>query len=119
MTGHFELKRGADGRFLFNLKAGNGEIILTSGVFASKGAASTGIEVVKASAPNDKLYERKIATNKKPYFILKSANGEVLGRSEMYSSTTTMENGIKSVMRNAVEAPVRDLAPRLANMAAR
>ena len=40
MIPHFELKRTENGRFLFNLKAGNGETILTSGLFDDKAAAS-------------------------------------------------------------------------------
>lgn len=109
MTGTFELSSGTSGRFLFNLKASNGEIILTSGLYASKAAASDGIALVRAAAPNDAQYERKIAKNKQPYFVLKSAKGDTLGRSEMYSSTSAMENGIHSVMRNAVDASLKDL----------
>lgn len=109
MAANFEIKNAANGRFIFNLKAANGEIILTSGVFATKEAASTAVGEVKANAPNVAQFERKTASNKQPYFVLKAANGEILGRSETYSSTSAMEHGIKSVMRNAVEAAVKDL----------
>ena len=30
MAGKFELKTAKDGQFMFNLKAGNGQVILTS-----------------------------------------------------------------------------------------
>ncbi|APW46210.1 YegP family protein [Rhodoferax antarcticus] len=42
-------------------------------------------------------------------FNLKAGNGQVIGRSEMYSSATAMENGIKSVMTHAPDAPIKDL----------
>ena len=109
MAGHFELRSATNGRFYFNLKAGNGEIILTSGTFPTLDAASAAIELVKANAPIDAQFERTNVTGKQPHFVLKAVNGETLGRSETYSSVTAMENGIKSVMRNAADATVMDL----------
>ena len=51
-----------------------------------------------------------VASPKKgePYFVLKAGNGQVIGKSEMYSSKTAMENGISSVMKNAADAKVDD-----------
>jgi uncharacterized protein YegP (UPF0339 family) len=57
----------------------------------------------------DERYERKTATDGSPYFILKAANGEPLGRSEMYSSPSACETGIVSVKTNAPTASVEDL----------
>lgn len=109
MTGHFELKRTDSGRFMFNLKAGNGETILTSGLFDSKEAASKGIAAVIANAHSEAQFERKVASNRQSYFVLNSAMGDFLGKSEMYSSNASLENGIKSVMRNAADATLKDL----------
>jgi len=39
MSGWFELSKSSDGQFRFVLKAGNGEIILTSELYTSKSAA--------------------------------------------------------------------------------
>lgn len=36
-----------------------------------------------------------------PYFVLKAGNGEVIGKSENYSSKTACKNGIESVKKNA------------------
>ena len=33
MAAHFEIKKQTNGQFMFNLKAGNGEIILTSDIY--------------------------------------------------------------------------------------
>jgi uncharacterized protein len=110
MAGKFEIKQSTAGKFHFNLKAGNGEIILTSETYASKQGAETGIASVKRNAPSDANYERKTATNGSPYFVLKAANGEPIGRSETYSSKSAMENGIESVKQNAPTAPIVDLS---------
>jgi uncharacterized protein len=85
------------------------EVILNSERYQSKQGAERGIESVKANAPNDSRYERKTATNGQPYFVLKAANGEPIGRSETYSSTPAMEGGIESVKRNAPTAKTEDL----------
>ena len=112
MAAKFEIKKGSSGQYRFNLKAGNGEIILTSESYQSKLGAERGIESVKANAPNDSRYERKTASSGQPFFVLKAGNGEPIGRSETYSSTSAMENGIESVKRNAPSAVVEDLSYR-------
>ena len=63
---------------------------------------------MKRNAAADVRYERKSSTSEKPYFVLKAANGEVLGRSQMYSSAAAMEKGIRSVKTNAPTAAVED-----------
>ena len=55
-------------------------------------------------------YERKTSTKGEPYFVLKAANNQVIGQSEMYSSPSAMEAGIASVMKNAPGADTVDLA---------
>lgn len=106
MAGKFEIKEGASGKFRFNLKAGNGQIILTSEAYESKQGAEKGIESVRKNAADDNRYERKTAKNDEAYFVLKAGNGEPLGRSETYTSTSAMENGIESVKKNAPDAEV-------------
>jgi hypothetical protein len=108
MAGKFELKTAKNGKFHFNLKAGNGQIILSSEMYETKSAATNGIESVKKNATDEKRFERKTSKNDEPYFILKAGNGQEIGRSEMYSSATAMENGIQSVMKNAPDAPTEE-----------
>jgi len=43
-----------------------------------------------------------------PFFVVKGGNGRVIGSSERYSVPQAMENGIASVMKNAVNAQVVD-----------
>lgn len=110
MAGKFELKPTASGQFMFNLKASNGQVILTSEQYKEKRGAENGIESVRTNAPLDERYERKESKRNEPYFTLKAANGQVIGMSEMYSSKAAMENGIESVKNHAPDATLEDLA---------
>ncbi len=95
-------------QFRFVLKAGNGETILTSELYTTKQGAQSGIASVRLNSPLDARYERKNATNGLPMFNLKAANGERIGTSEQYSSTSARETGIQSVKTNGPTAPVDD-----------
>ena len=98
--GKFVIRTTATG-IKFDLKAGNGQVILTSEVYTTKAACQNGIESVKKNAPDDARYERKDSTNGKPMFNLKATNGQVIGTSELYESVAARENGIESVKKNA------------------
>jgi uncharacterized protein YegP (UPF0339 family) len=108
MAGKFVLKNATGGKFMFNLKASNGEIILTSETYQEKSGALSGIESVKKNSVSDSNYERKIAVNNQFYFVLKAANNQVIGKSEMYTTRAAMENGIESVKKNAPGATTED-----------
>lgn len=108
MAGKFELLSAANGKFKFNLKAGNGQVILSSEIYESKAAAENGIESVKKNAGDDDRYDRKTASNGSPYFNLKAGNGQIIGSSEMYSSEAARDNGIESVKTNGPDAEVDD-----------
>ncbi|MAL95616.1 MAG: hypothetical protein CME40_11115 [Haliea sp.] len=108
MAGKYELKTSTSGKYMFNLKAGNGQVILTSQLYESKAAAENGIESVRTNSPDDNRYERKVSKSNEPYFVLKAANGQIIGNSEMYSGNAAMENGIQSVKTNGPTAPLED-----------
>ncbi len=108
MAGKFEIKKSTNGKFHFNLKAGNGQIILSSEMYETKPACQNGIESVKKNAPEEGRFERRKSSKGDPYFILKAGNGQEIGRSEMYSSDSAMENGIESVKKNAPTAETAD-----------
>lgn len=106
--GKFEIKKDKAGKFRFNLKAGNGQVILSSEAYNSKSACDNGIESVRKNSADDARFERKTAKNGKAYFNLKASNGQVIGASQMYASNASMENGIKSVKNNAAGASIDD-----------
>jgi len=109
--GSYELKTMKDGSFMWNLKAGNGEVILTSQKYKAKASAKKGIASVGKHCTEDRRFERKTSKNKKPFFVLRAANGQVIGKSELYESRRGCENGIKSFKKNGADAQqMTDLA---------
>ena len=110
--------------FVFNLKAGNGEVIATSEVYTTEAACMKGVESVRKNAAEAKLEDQTVAevaavTNPKfeMYtdkagefrFRLKARNGEVIAASEGYKAKASCLNGIDSVRRNAPDAAVEKI----------
>ncbi|MBS0199535.1 MAG: YegP family protein [Proteobacteria bacterium] len=108
MAGKFVISKRSNGDFQFNLKAGNGQVILASQGYADKAGAKNGIESVRKNSADDGKFERKTSSNGKPFFNLLAGNGQVIGSSEMYESEASRENGIESVKKNAPDATVTD-----------
>jgi uncharacterized protein YegP (UPF0339 family) len=59
---------------------------------------------------NESRFEVLASKKGEPYFVLKAGNGEVIGRSETYSSDSACKNGIQSVMKNAPDAELVELS---------
>ncbi|AFM60786.1 YegP family protein [Enterobacter cloacae] len=108
MSGWFELNKSSDGQFRFVLKAGNGEIILTSELYTSKSAAENGIASVRTNSPQDERYEKKTASNGKFHFNLKAGNHQVIGSSQLYATEQSRDKGIASVKTNGSTQTVKD-----------
>jgi uncharacterized protein YegP (UPF0339 family) len=104
--GKFVVDTRKDGEFQFNLKAENGQVILTSEGYVLRASCNDGIESVKKNSTDDTRYERRKSSNDKNYFNLKAGNNQIIGTSQMYESSAAMENGIDSVRRNAPTALV-------------
>jgi hypothetical protein len=109
MAGSYELSKNDKGQFRFVLKAGNDQVILTSEQYESKASAQNGIASVQKNSTDDARYERKTASDGRPYFNLKAANGQVIGTSQMYASAQTCDAGIASVKTNGPSKTVKDL----------
>ena len=105
----------------FDLKAGNGEVIATSEVYASDASCKNGVESVRKNAPIAAVENQTVegyATEKHPKFEvytdkagefrfrLKATNGQVIAVSEGYKAIASCLNGIESVKKNAVDAEV-------------
>ena len=105
----------------FDLKAGNGEVIATSEVYASEAACRNGVASVMKNAPVAAVENQTVegyAVEKHPKFEvyadkagefrfrLKATNGQIIAVSEGYEAMASCLNGIESVKKNAVDAPV-------------
>lgn len=102
--GKFIISQRTNNDYQFNLKAGNHQVILTSEGYSTLDGCKNGVESVMKNGINDEQFDRKESKNGKSYFNLKSSNGQIIGKSEMYESKAAMENGIDSVKKNVVEA---------------
>jgi len=67
-----------------------------------------GIESVRKNSQSDERFERKETKSGKAMFNLKAMNGQVIGTSESYESTSSRDNGIASVAKNAPDAKLDD-----------
>jgi hypothetical protein len=108
MSGHYEISSNDKGQFSFVLKAANGQVILRSQMYESRGSAQTGIASVQTNSPSDDRYELNVASDGRPYFNLRAGNGQVIGTSQMYSSDEARATGIASVKTNGPGTDVRD-----------
>ena len=106
MAGKFVVFKGKDGQDYFRLKAGNGETILSSEGYKSRSSCANGIESVRKNAQDENRFEVKTAKDGREYFILKAGNGQEIGRSQMYKSSSGCRNGMKSVARSSADAAV-------------
>ena len=117
--GKFEVKKVKTG-IKFNLKAGNGEIIATSEVYASEAACLKGIDSVrrccvgpvedqtvegfeKLKHPKFEVYTDKAGEFR---FRLKAKNGQIIAVGEGYKALKSCLNGIESIKKNAPEAEI-------------
>ena len=119
--GKFIIKKTNTG-FTFSLKAGNGEVIATGGeVYNRIDSIKNGIASVAKNAPIAAIEDQTVegfATEKNPKFEiykdkagefrfrLKTSNGQIIATSEGYVKKDSCKNGIESVKKNAVDAPV-------------
>ena len=108
MAGKFEIYRDKAGRFRFRLKARNGEIVLASEGYTSKAACQKGIRSVRNNCLDACRFEKATTDGGKFRFSMRSANGQVIGTSQNYSSESGRDNGIDSVARSAPGAEVVD-----------
>ena len=105
----------------FDLKASNGEVIATSEVYSSPESCKKGLASVQKNAPVAAVENQTLegyAVEKHPKFEiytdkagefrlrLKATNGQIIGVSEGYKAMASCMNGIESVKKNAVDAPV-------------
>ena len=105
----------------FDLKATNGQVILTSEVYTTKAACQNGVQSIMKNAPvanvedqtvegfetmthpKFEMYQDKAGEYR---FRLKARNGEIIGVSEGYTTKANCVNGVESVKKNAAEAEI-------------
>ena len=104
-----DLYKDKAGEFRFRIKAGNGEILATSGEgYKKKDSAKNAIESLqkKSDKLNYELYEDKKGEHR---FRIKAKNGNVLASSsEGYKDKSDAEKAMSSIRDGAKDAEVTD-----------
>ena len=108
MSGKYLLHTAGKEQFHWDLKAGNAETILSSQMYTAKQGAVTGIESCRTNSGADLSYSRLTSKDNHPYFVLKAANGEIIGTSQMYGSGAARDHGITSCMKHGPSGVTQD-----------
>ena len=118
--GKFVVKETKTG-IKFDLKASNGEVIATSEVYTAEKNCLKGLESVRKNAqiaPVEDQTKEGYTVEKHPKFEvytdkagefrfrLKARNGQIIAVSEGYKALASCLNGIESVKKNVVDAPI-------------
>lgn len=106
--GKYHVAKSVNKQYYWSLRGNNGERILQSEMYTTKGAAFGGISSCKENSPLDERYQRKTASTNQPFFVLAARNGEIIGKSEEYSSVQAREQGIAACKLNGPSSGVQD-----------
>ncbi len=104
----FELFVAENDEYYFNLKAANGEIVLSSEGYVAKSGALNGIASVRENGRDLEQFEVRMAENEEFYFVLKAGNGEIIGVSETYVSESNANRGLETVAELIASEKVAD-----------
>jgi len=64
---------------------------------------------VQANSSSASRYDVKTATDGSFHFLLKAANGQVIGRSEQYGSAEACQAGLEAVKANGPLAELKEV----------
>jgi uncharacterized protein YegP (UPF0339 family) len=103
----YVVTRTTNNQYRWVLMAGNGEKLITSETYVTKQNCLAGIASSRLSVA-DSNFKRLNSIRNEPYFNQVANNYQVLGTSEMYSSTFSRDLGIESVKKNAPNATIED-----------
>ncbi len=107
MAGKFFLHPAGTSQFHWALRAGNGETILSSQLYGSLQSAQDAIESCRTHSANAARFSRLVTRDLKSYFVLRGAEGETIGTSEMYNSDSKRDKGIATCKADAASAVMK------------
>jgi uncharacterized protein YegP (UPF0339 family) len=109
MAGKFEVYADKAGQYRFRLRAGNGQVVLSSEGYTSKANAINGVGSVQKNADSKAQFDASESKGGKFRFTLKAKNHQVIGTSQAYDSAGARDKGIEAVGRAAKGANIVDL----------
>jgi len=97
-AGKFTLWQSTDGQWRFNLKSGNGAVLLTSEGYATRTAAVSGILSVQNNGVDKLMYQvRQTATGYNVH--LRAGNYESIGFTQVYSTKASATRAVTSCVK--------------------
>jgi uncharacterized protein YegP (UPF0339 family) len=99
LAGKLTFFQSTDGQWRFNLKSGNGSILLTSEAYTSRTGAINGALSTLENGVDPAQYVVKAAASKGYVVNLKAANGEVIGYTEVYSTKSNATRAVGSSVK--------------------
>ena len=98
-AGKLSFWQATDGQWHFNLKSGNGSILLTSEAYTGRTGAINGALSTLENGVDTAQYVVKASANKGFVVTLKAANGQVISYSEVYSTKSNANRAITSSIK--------------------
>lgn len=109
----------------FDLKAPNGQTVLTSEVYRTMAACRKGMDSVRRNAPAAAIEDQTAPHSRLPHpkfelyrdqaqnyrFRLKARNGAIIAVSDAYTAKASALAGIESIQKNAPAAQVQEPSP--------
>jgi uncharacterized protein YegP (UPF0339 family) len=106
MAGQFEIKPLQGGQFHFVLFDSDGQLLFTGEPCPAIADARAAIAALKERAQAFPNFERKKTADNKMYYTIRTANGKVLGNSELHGSIPGLENSITALNKTAPHAAI-------------
>jgi hypothetical protein len=98
-AGKLSFWQATDGQWHFNLKSGNGSILLTSEAYTGRTGAINGALSTLENGVDTAQYVIKPSANKGFVVTLKAANGQVISYSEVYSTKSNATRAVNSSVK--------------------
>lgn len=92
----FEVFKGADNRYYFHLQSANGRIVLQSQSYATKQAATKGVESVRSNGVDAANYKLMQASSGQWYVNLLAQNHEIIATTETYTRKFSAQRAIET-----------------------
>jgi uncharacterized protein len=112
MSGKYTVSLVGTSEYHWSLMARNAQTMLSSKIYAAKAGAETGIEACRVNSQDEARYDRMPANDSRYYFVLRSADGEIIGTSETYHTSRAREQAIALCKESGALAKVAYAANR-------
>jgi uncharacterized protein YegP (UPF0339 family) len=108
MSVKFQVSKSEGGEFFFKLLAAGGGTLVRSEGYNAKASCSNGIESVRKNGVEDGRYELKTASDGRPFFNIKSSNGQVVATSPMFADEAARSAAVSAIKAGVAAAAVED-----------